>query len=109
MGCDDETLKSLLASAECAICGKKDCSLVVDHCHKTSMVRGILCSECNLGLGKFKDDVLLLEFARIYLLAFQENEEATNYMQGMKRKLTGSKTARDPNSRINLALKAWNC
>lgn len=30
-------------------------------------------------------------------------------MQGMKRKLTGSKTARDPNSRINLALKAWNC
>lgn len=30
-------------------------------------------------------------------------------MQGMKRKLTGSKTARDPNSRINLSLKAWNC
>jgi len=30
-------------------------------------------------------------------------------MQGMKRKLTSSKTARDPNSRINKSLRAWNC
>jgi hypothetical protein len=30
-------------------------------------------------------------------------------MKGMKAKLTGSKTARDPHSRINLSLKAWNC
>jgi hypothetical protein len=30
-------------------------------------------------------------------------------MQGMKRKLTSAKTARDPNSRINKSLRAWNC
>jgi len=30
-------------------------------------------------------------------------------MSGMKAKLTSEKTARDPNSRINKSLKAWNC
>ena len=30
-------------------------------------------------------------------------------MEGMKKKLTSKKTARDPNSRINKALRKWNC
>jgi hypothetical protein len=30
-------------------------------------------------------------------------------MTGMKKKLTSEKTARDPNSRINKALRAWKC
>lgn len=30
-------------------------------------------------------------------------------MKGMKKKLTSSKTAHDPNSRINKSLRAWNC
>jgi Domain of unknown function (DUF6321) len=30
-------------------------------------------------------------------------------MKGMKKKLTSAKTARDPNSRINKALRIWNC
>ena len=30
-------------------------------------------------------------------------------MQGMKKKRTGSKTANDPNSRINKALRKWDC
>lgn len=30
-------------------------------------------------------------------------------MSGMKAKLTSSKTANDPNSRINKSLRAWNC
>jgi len=30
-------------------------------------------------------------------------------MSGMKKKLTSAKTANDPNSRINKALRAWNC
>jgi hypothetical protein len=30
-------------------------------------------------------------------------------MEGMKKKNTSSKTANDPNSRINKSLKAWNC
>ena len=30
-------------------------------------------------------------------------------MEGMKRKNTSSKTAKDPDSRINKSLRAWNC
>lgn len=30
-------------------------------------------------------------------------------MEGMKKKNTSSKTARDPNSRINKSLRAWDC
>ena len=30
-------------------------------------------------------------------------------MKGMKKKNTSSKTAKDPNSRINKSLRAWNC
>ena len=54
----------------CAICGnkdKKDKDLAVDHCHTTDKVRGLLCSDCNLGLGQFKDSVDLLLRAKKYL------------------------------------------
>jgi len=30
-------------------------------------------------------------------------------MEGLKKKLTSAKTARDPNSRVNKSLRAWNC
>lgn len=30
-------------------------------------------------------------------------------MEGMKKKLTSTKTAKDPDSRINKSLKAWKC
>jgi hypothetical protein len=30
-------------------------------------------------------------------------------MKGMKEKLTSAETARDPNSRINKSLRAWDC
>ena len=30
-------------------------------------------------------------------------------MTGMKKKLTSSATAKDPNSRINKSLRAWDC
>lgn len=41
--------------------------LFVDHCHKTNKVRGLLCSLCNGALGKFKDNVAVLQRAIEYL------------------------------------------
>jgi len=41
--------------------------LVVDHCHISNKVRGILCDDCNLALGKIKDNVHTLQAMIIYL------------------------------------------
>jgi len=51
---------------ECIICGL-EVPVVVDHDHKTGDVRGGLCTNCNLGLGHFKDSPELLRFAALYL------------------------------------------
>ncbi len=51
---------------KCAICDER-LKLVVDHCHKTEIIRGLLCNKCNVGLGHFKDDVKIIESAIKYL------------------------------------------
>ena len=52
----------------CYLCGEEDFrNLAVDHCHKTNTVRQLLCSECNMGLGKFKDNADLLRKAADYV------------------------------------------
>jgi len=39
----------------------------VDHCHETEEIRGILCNQCNKGLGSFKDNTEILQKAIDYL------------------------------------------
>lgn len=54
----------------CAICGgvnKTGRRLYIDHCHDTGKVRGLLCLNCNAGLGQFSDSLALLESATDYL------------------------------------------
>lgn len=51
----------------CKICGRQDPGLYVDHCHTTRRVRGLLCRECNWGLGQFKDNPFSLLAAVRYL------------------------------------------
>lgn len=59
----------------CDICGRTTARgrgrFHIDHCHETNTVRGILCSDCNLGLGKFEDDPERLEHAAVYLRTTQ--------------------------------------
>lgn len=55
---------------QCRICGISDPKghgWVVDHCHKTDTVRGVLCGNCNVGLGHFQDNVELLRKAANYI------------------------------------------
>jgi hypothetical protein len=82
---NDDDLKNLIdTTKECVICGSEE-SLVVDHCHKKNIIRGMLCNNCNMGLGHFKDDPELLEFARIYLINYSDNpSEADEYLDKNK-------------------------
>jgi len=41
--------------------------LSVDHCHKTGVVRGLLCPKCNKGLGLFSDCIKKFKSAIKYL------------------------------------------
>lgn len=65
-----EQYQALLAAhnGKCAACGddfgKRN---HIDHCHTTGVVRGLLCNNCNLGVGHFRDDPRRLESAARYL------------------------------------------
>src|SRR5258706_15403002 len=38
----------------------------IDHCHDSKVVRGILCSHCNLGIGHLKESRAIMERAIAY-------------------------------------------
>lgn len=76
-GITEEEVKEL-RQGNCAICGtdgseyKK--SMHIDHCHETGKVRGSLCHSCNTALGLFKDNIVLLDKAKEYLLDSVKSE-----------------------------------
>jgi len=62
----------------CAICeteepGKR--GWVLDHCHSSGDVREFLCTQCNTGLGLFKDDPDRLLAAAMYIMRHQKTLE----------------------------------
>lgn len=72
-GVNKDLFKALLEKQNglCIICGISQeslgRSLSVDHCHLTGKIRGLLCGNCNSGLGQFKDKPDLLLKAHRYL------------------------------------------
>jgi hypothetical protein len=85
-GLSEQDYENLLSEQGycCAICkvGIKEYSenhptqnyLVVDHCHKTGKIRGLLCSSCNSGLGLLGDSAESLRVAHLYLF-YSEGED----------------------------------
>mgnify|MGYP001581916172 CR=1 FL=1 len=79
-GLTKEQYEAILArqGGVCAICqrpetktwrgGKKVKHLSVDHRHGSTLVRGLLCHKCNLGIGHLDDDPARLSRALRYLL-----------------------------------------
>lgn len=59
---------------ECKICSKTDCKLLVDHCHTTNIIRGLLCHNCNVALGHLRDKPGVIGRCIEYL---QESREYT--------------------------------
>lgn len=58
----------------CKICSLPQISprntrLCIDHDHRNGKVRGLLCSDCNRGIGLLKDDPRILDKASEYLRA----------------------------------------
>jgi len=56
----------------CAICTSKEPGsrmkhFPIDHCHTTGVIRGLLCTKCNRGLGLFNDNTDRMERAVKYL------------------------------------------
>ena len=57
----------------CEICGGDNGgrTLMLDHCHATGQIRGMLCRGCNHALGHFKDSIELMNAADLYLEAYE--------------------------------------
>lgn len=54
----------------CAICHEEfsdNRAMHVDHCHETGKVRGILCSQCNQGIGLLRDNPTIIRAAAAYV------------------------------------------
>lgn len=68
-------------NGKCAICetdkptGKWK-RFAVDHCHKSGNVRGLLCNECNRGMGLLRDSPDLLIKAAEYLIKTNEERKS---------------------------------
>ena len=72
-----EEYNVMLASQDncCKVCNihedKLSKKLCVDHDHKTGEVRGLLCADCNIGLGNLKDDPEIIENLLTYIKEYK--------------------------------------
>lgn len=55
-GLTKEQYLELMIDASCSICHSKE-DLVIDHCHDSGHIRGVLCRKCNCAIGLLGDNV----------------------------------------------------
>lgn len=67
-GLTDEDYKQMMTEQQglCKIC-KVEPATNIDHCHTTGKVRGILCANCNCGIGYLRDSPEIMRNAVAYL------------------------------------------
>lgn len=75
---DDYKMLLLSQKSRCKICltpavKGQQFSLRVDHCHKTGVVRGLLCNRCNVVLGFVGDNIDVLKKMIQYLKKYDES------------------------------------
>lgn len=68
-GISSKEYYSYFEDAVCSICSRNT-DLVLDHCHNSGKIRGVLCRTCNTGIGHLRDSPELVARALYYL---QEN------------------------------------
>lgn len=64
----------LICGASPSMGGRNQKRLHIDHDHTNKSVRGLLCSNCNSGLGFFKENPTLLEAASKYLKKYRSGK-----------------------------------
>ncbi len=72
-----DVVDALLATLECQCCSRPFAGGVVrniDHDHSTNAVRGVICTNCNTGLGHFGDDATGTRRALAYLERCESDE-----------------------------------
>ncbi len=62
-----ERQNGVCAVAGCGVSGTDAKPLVVDHCHRTGALRGLLCNNCNVALGLLRDSPALIQSLAGYL------------------------------------------
>lgn len=80
MNYDDYASLHQQQDGKCAICGGEGfqmrpnaVKLVVDHCHDTGVVRGLLCHNCNRALGLLQDSLSSIQKAFDYVKKFKKD------------------------------------
>ncbi len=68
-GMNEEIYQKMIKDCnnKCYICKKEMETPHIDHCHKTNKVRGLLCKQCNSGLGQLTDNVSIMKSAIQYI------------------------------------------
>jgi dCMP deaminase len=99
---------SQLQNNVCAICKQPETKLndrkdgyqfmSVDHDHATGKVRGLLCDNCNLGIGRFSENRTLMRSAMNYLIKYSSTPSWDEYFMDIAH--MASTRSKDPSTKV---------